>query len=101
MYTSETINIIKDSFESWYNRTHLSKTPVSVAINYSDVQKLSIKAFHTVTIELQLLGIKDNLSYTTSLIKLQENYNHGITSELEAKEGMIRKLLVEMYGYKN
>lgn len=100
MGTTETIDIIKNSFEAWYNRTYSTDSPVSIAINYSDVQTLSIKAFHTIRFEVVALGIKDNLSYSKSLITLQENYNHGITSEQEAKDSLTEKLLMEMYGYR-
>ena len=100
MGTTETINIIKNSFETWYNKTYSTDSPVSIAINYSDVQTLSIKAFHTIRFEVVVLGIKDSLSYTKSLITLQENYNHGITSEQEAKDFLTGKLLMEMYGYR-
>ena len=100
MNNSETLTLIKESFESWYNsKLQANEKPVSVVINYSDEQKLSIKAFHTITMELTLIGIKDGISYTTSLVKIQENYNHGITSEIEAKEGLTKKLLMKLYGY--
>ena len=45
----EMLELIKDSFERWYNK-HCAEKPVSVVINYSDIQTLSIKAFHTVTV---------------------------------------------------
>ena len=98
MATSETLNIIKESFESWYNR-HISPSKVSIAINYRDEQKLSIKAYHTITMEMQALGIKDGKAYSMPLITLQENYNHGVTSEEEAKEGLTKKLLDKLYGF--
>ena len=94
---TETLKIIKESFENWYN-SHMP-SPVSIAINYRDEQKLSIKAYHTITMELQALGIRDGKSYVNPLIRLQENYNHGVTSEEEAKEGMTRKLLERLYGF--
>lgn len=100
MNTQETINLIKESFEVWYNKTFSKDSPASIVINYSDVQTLAIKAFHTITMEVQALGIKDNLSYATSLVKLQENYNHGTTSEEEAKTDLTKKLLMELYNYK-
>ena len=97
MDTQQIINLIKESFESWYNKVYDSK--VSIAINYSDVQTLSIKAYHTITIDVQAIGIKDGKSYTEELIRLQENYNHGITTEEEAKVGLISKMLMEMFSY--
>lgn len=95
-----TLQLIKSSFETWYNKSFPKESPVAIVINYSDVQKLAIKAFHTITMEVQAIGIKDNMSYTTRLLTLQENYNHGITTEQEAKEGLTEKLLVELYNYK-
>jgi len=95
-----TIDIIKNSFEKWYNRNFAKDSSVSIVINYSDIQKLSIKAYHTISFEVVAVGIKDNLSYTQPLITLQENYNHGVTSEQEAKDSLTEKLLMEMYGYR-
>jgi hypothetical protein len=100
MGTTETINIIKNSFETWYNKNYAKDSQVSIVINYKDVQALSIKAFHTISFEVVALGIRDNLSYTQPLITLQENYNHGITSEQEAKDSLTEKLLMKMYGYR-
>lgn len=99
MNTSETIGIIRDSFESWYNSKLPPEEKSSIVINYSDTQTLSIKAFHTIRMEVQAIGIKDGKSYVTPLFELQENYNHGITSEQEAKEGLTKKLLVQMFDY--
>ena len=97
---SSTLQLIKSSFETWYNKNIAKKSPVAIVINYSDVQKLSIKAFHTITMEVQAVGIRNNMSYTTKLITLQENYNHGTTTEMEAKEGLTEKLLMALYGYR-
>ena len=97
---SSTLQLIKSSFETWYNKNITKKSPVAIVINYSDVQKLSIKAFHTITMEVQAVGIRNNMSYTTKLITLQENYNHGTTTEMEAKEGLTEKLLMALYGYR-
>lgn len=93
----ETIEIIKNSFESWYNRHFGVKA--SVVINYSDMQLLSIKAFHTVLVELSVVNIIDSKPDVMPLIKIQENYNHGETSEQEAKDRMLMKLLGEIYSY--
>lgn len=95
---STTLNLIKESFESWYNKNQ-PENPVSVIANYSDTQPFSIKAYHQVSIEMQIVGIKDGKSYMQPVFSLTENYNHGITTEEEAKEGMIKKLLMELYGY--
>lgn len=99
MNNSETLDIIKESFEIWYNKYWSKEHPVSIAINYSDEQTLSIKAFHTIKMEVQAIGIQDGKSYIIPLFKLQENYNHGITAEEEAKNGLIKKLLVQMFDY--
>lgn len=99
MDSTNTLTLIKDSFESWYNKKHSEDKPVSIAINYSDEQKLSIKAYHTITIQVNVIGIKNGGSYTKQLISIQENYNHGVTSEQEAKDGLTMKLLEKLYGY--
>lgn len=96
---SETLNIIKDAFEGWYNRKLPTGEKVSVVISYSDVQKLSVKAYHTIRMEVQAVGIEEGKSYVTPLFMLQENYNHGVTSEQEAKDGLTRKLLEKMFDY--
>ena len=100
MSTSETLGIIKDSFEKWYNgKLQANEKPVSIVINYSDVQTLSIKAFHTITMEVTAVGIRENLSFTAPLVTLKENYNHGITSEQEAKDRLTGKLLVRLFDF--
>lgn len=91
------LTLIKNSFEDWYNRTN--HTNVSVAINYSDEQTLRIKAYHKVTISIYIIGIKDNMSYSYPLFTLTENYNHGTTTEEEAKDNMMCSLLKEVYSY--
>ena len=99
MDSTNTLTLIKDSFELWYNKKHSEDKPVSIAINYSDEQKLSIRAYHTITLQVDVIGIKDGESYTKQLIVLQENYNHGVTSEQEAKDALTAKLLEKLYGY--
>lgn len=91
------LTIIKNSFEDWYNT--INHTNVSILINYSDEQTLRIKAYHKVTLSMHIIGIKDNMSYSYPLITLTENYNHGVTSEEEAKDNMICSLLKEVYSY--
>lgn len=100
MGTSTTLNLIKDSFELWYNTNVAKDSPVSIVINYSDIQVLSIKAYHTVTIDMKAVSIKDNLSYITPLVKIQENYNHGVTSEEEAKYELTKKFMGYLYDFK-
>lgn len=96
----ETLDIIKESFEEWYNsKLKEGDVPLSIVINYSDEQKLSMKAFHTIKMIVNGIGIKDGKSFVVPLYELQENYNHGVTSEQEAKEGMTKKLLTALFDY--
>ena len=97
MDTQQVISFIKDSFESWYNKVYSTKA--SIVINYNDVQTLAIKAYHTITMDVQALSIVNNSSQATSLINLTENYNHGVTTEEEAKLGLTKKMLAEMFSY--
>ena len=97
MDTQQVINLIKESFESWYNKVYSTK--VSIVINYSDVQTLAIKAYHTITMDVQALSIINDSSQVTPLINLTENYNHGVTTEDEAKLGLTKKMLMEMFSY--
>ena len=97
---NETLNLIKESFEQWYNGKLQKDEPhVSIAINYSDMQTLSIKAYHTIKLEVQAIGIKEGKSFIVPLFLLQENYNHGVTSEQEAKDNLTKKMLIEMFNY--
>lgn len=99
IHIMNTLNIIKDSFELWYN-TFISKdNKTSIVINYSDTQSFSIKAYHKSCIELCAITIINGISKTTSLIKLEANYNHNNTDEEEAKEIMLKRLLMEIYKY--
>lgn len=97
MNTQEIINLIKDSFESWYNKVY--STNASIVINYNDVQTLAIKAYHTITMDVQAINIVNGQSENKSLITLAENYNHGVTTEDEAKLGLTKKMLMEMFSY--
>ena len=97
---NETINLIKESFECWYNsKLQANENPVSIVINYSDTQTLAIKAYHTIRMEVNAVGIQDGKSFVTPLLELQENYNHGVTSEQEAKDGLTKKMLIKMFDY--
>ena len=97
MDTQQVINLIKDSFEDWYNKVY--STNVSIVINYSDVQTLAIKAYHTITMDVQAISIINGSSHSDSLITLTENYNHGVITEDEAKLGLTKKMLMEMFSY--
>jgi hypothetical protein len=100
MNTTEALTIIKESFESWYNsKLQANEKPVSIVINYSDIQELAIKAYHTIKMDVQAIGIKDGKSFIVPLLELHENYNHGVTSELEAKDNLTRKMLIKMFDY--
>lgn len=99
MDTQQVLNLIKESFESWYNKVYPSDFPVSIVINYNDVQSLSIKAYHTITMEVCKLTIENGTSKVTPSITLTENYNHGVLSEDEAKLGLTKKMLEEMFSY--
>ena len=96
----ETLDIIRESFEAWYNKVFKKDSHVSVAINYRDTQSLVIKAYHKIQLEVRLIGIENNKAYCTPILLLHENYNHGVTSEQEAKDGITKKLLTHLYSYK-
>ena len=99
MDTSNTINLIKESFETWYNYHVAKESPVAILINYNDTQKLSLKAFHTVTFDVHAVGTVDNLATITKILSITENYNHGTTSEQEAKDNLTKKLLGRLYSF--
>lgn len=92
----DTISIIKESFEEWYN-SHYGGGSVSALINYNDTQEYSMKAIHTACIEVSIVGIEGGSAVVTPILKLSENYNHGITSEQEARDMMAKKLLVGLF----
>ena len=102
MESTDTLSIIKESFELWYNQNIIEEySPVSIAINYSDEQSLVMKAYHKVRIEVCAIGILNGKSFTKTLVVLDENYNHGVTSEVDAKAAMIKKLLLHLYSYQS
>lgn len=98
IYIMDNLTLIKDSFKLWYNNAF--STNVEVVINYSDEQRLSIKAIHTAKMELCVVGIKEGMSYILPIESLQENYNHGIKSEEEEKEHMTLRFLSKLYSYR-
>lgn len=87
------LDIIRESYEKLYNSSREEKDKASIIINCSDEQTLSIKAYHKIIIMLSAVQIKDRLSYTLPLFKLEHTYNRGITSENEAHEEACRLLL--------
>jgi len=100
MESSNTLTIIKESFEAWYNKHLAKELPATIVINYRDTQTLAIRAYHTSSIEMQAVSIKDCKSFIVPLLKLSENYNHGIITEEEAKDNMLKKLLIKLYSFK-
>lgn len=101
MNASKTIELIKESFENWYNKYISQDSPVTVLINYSDTQKLSIKAYHTINLEMLALGTQEDTAVLATLFNLTDTYNHGVINEEEAKDGMIKKLLECLYGFRD
>lgn len=93
------LELIKNSFEKWYNSKLPKEERKSIVINYSDEQTLLIKAYHKVTITMMAVGIEKGLSYTAVLIQVTENYNHGTTTEEEAKDHLTKKFLSEVFSY--
>lgn len=96
---TDILTLIKESFEHWYNTSSSLDSPVSVVINYSDTQPYSIRAYHKVSIDLQLVCISDGKASTQPVVFLTENYNHGVVSETEIKSIMVKRLLEELYGF--
>lgn len=93
------LELIKNSFEKWYNSKFPKEERKSIVINYSDEQTLLIKAYHKVTIKMVAVGIKNGLSYTVTLLETSENYNHGVTSEEEAKQYITQRFLTDVFEY--
>ena len=91
-----TAAIISKGFESWINTKLNDK--VSVLIDYKDEQKLSMKSYHKASAKLVLLGIHDSKSYEKTLISVENVYNHGTTTEAEAKEQLLSRLVGEMFS---
>lgn len=96
MDSQQIITLVKESFEAWYSKVF---SRASIVINYKDVQTLSIKAYHTITMDVQAISIIDGKTQNKSLISLTENYNHGVITEEEAKLGLTKKMLMEMFSY--
>jgi hypothetical protein len=49
--------------------------------------------------EVQAISIVGGQAQNKCLIKLEENYNHGVTTEDEAKLGLTKKMLMQMFSY--
>lgn len=96
----ETLDIIRESFETWYNKVFKKENRVSVAINYSDTRSLAVKAYHKIQLEVRIIGIENDKAFCTPIILMQENYNHGTTTEQEAKDAITQKLLMNLYSYR-
>ena len=96
---SDTLQLIKESFEEWYNENVNTDSKAAIVINYSDERMLVIKAYHKVNIRMCVVKIMNGMSYTYPLFDISENYNHGVTTEEEAKELVIKKFLLEIFKY--
>ena len=99
MDSNDLFTIIKESFEEWYNRTFSAGSPVSILINYKDVQNLSVKAYHTVTLEVQAVGTEDDMAVITPILSLSESYNHATIAPETEKIKMAKQMLEAFYGY--
>lgn len=95
----DNLELIKKSFERWYNAQTPYSEKVSVLISYRDEQNLVMKAYHRVTADLSLIYIKNRMSYTSCLCSVTDTYNHGVTSEQDAKDALMSKLLEELLHY--
>ena len=93
------LELIRQSFEQWYNANISKDSKVSIVANYSDEQTLVIRSYHKTTVSMSVVGIKDNMSYTIPLFNISENYNHGVTTEEEAKESLLLKLCITIFDY--
>ena len=94
----DTIDIIKNSFEKWYNE-HIAESKTSIAISYSDTQELSIKAYHKSVIRVNAITIKEGQSQSIEILMIERPYNHGVTSEEDAKAQALMVLLEKLYNY--
>lgn len=90
----DTFEIIRNSFERWYNT--YTKDKCSAVINYRDEQTLLIKCYHKITITLSVIGIKNGFSYTRNILELSEHYNHGVTTEDSAKQILVTNFLEQL-----
>ena len=95
----ETLDIIKESFETWYNQSQGEKTSVGFFARnrlngvWGTWRRIdSAPRVYHVEKDGTVCGVVLAVNET-------ENYNHGITSEQEAKDMLTRKLLVELYNY--
>jgi hypothetical protein len=100
MEEQSSLELVRNSFETWYNDRFKSESPTAILINYKDEQKLSIKSYHTTTIEISAVKVGEKGSEVVQLIKLKNNYNNGVTTAQEAKNLAVQQLLVSLYNYK-
>lgn len=89
--------MIKSCLEDWYNSRTPHKDKVSIVINYKDEQHLAVKAYHKTTIEIDVVGIRNSLSYSSRLYSLSSHYNHGTTTAEEAKDTLTKNLLTDLF----
>lgn len=95
----DTLQLIKESFEEWYNENVDHNSKATIVVNYSDERTLVIKAYHKVNIRMCVVKIMNGMSYTYPLFDISENYNHGVTTEEEAKESITKKFLLKVFTY--
>lgn len=95
----DNIELIRQSLEHWYNSTLPHSTHSTIAINYSDEQNLTVKAYHRIKLDVYTITIKNNMSYTKLLYSLTDNYNHCHTTDIEAKESLVQRLLEDLFYY--
>lgn len=91
------LEMIRKSLEDWYNSRTPHKDKKSIVINYSDEQHLAVKGYHRTSIEICVVGISNNLSYSAQLYKATSHYNHGNTIAEEAKDSLIQSTLTDLF----
>lgn len=89
------LDLITKSLES-YLKVKLCDSSLSVVSNYSDEQSLPIKSYHKATATLAMVTIHGGNTNTVPLLSLSENYNHGTTTEEEAKDSLLKMLLIRI-----
>ena len=89
------LELISKSLES-YLKVKLCDSSLSVVANYSDEQSLPIKSYHKATVTVAMVSIRNGNAYTTPVLSVSENYNHGTTSEEEAKDSILKMLLIRI-----
>ena len=89
------LELISKSLES-YLKVKLCDNSLSVVANYSDEQSLPIKSYRKATVTVAAVSIRNGNAYTDQILSISENYNHGTTSEEEAKDSILKMLLIRI-----